>query len=66
MVIKRDNSKVDFDARKIVNAINKAFIEVDGQLYENDTATDIAIDIGKNILIQMLMLKQFRMMSKII
>jgi len=30
MVIKRDNSKVDFDAKKIVNAINKAFVEVDG------------------------------------
>ena len=47
MVIKRDNSKVDFDAKKIVNAINKAFVEVDGQLYENDTATDIAIEISK-------------------
>ena len=47
MVIKRDNSKVAFDGKKIIDAINKAFIEVDGQLYENDTATDIAIEIGK-------------------
>ena len=47
VIIKRDGSEVSFDANKIINAINKAFIEVDGQLYENDTATDIAIEIGK-------------------
>lgn len=29
-VIKRDGRKVPFDATKIVNAINKAFVEVDG------------------------------------
>ena len=44
-IIKRDGTVVLFDKNKIINAINKAFIEVDGQLYENDTATDIAIDI---------------------
>ena len=49
-VIKRDGSKVSFDATKIVNAINKAFIEVDGKVYENDTATDIALEIGKKYL----------------
>ena len=49
-VIKRDGSAVSFDASKIINAINKAFIEVDGQLYENDTATDIALEIGKVVL----------------
>ena len=49
-VIKRDGSKVSFDAIKIVNAINNAFIEVDGKLYENDTATDIALEIGKKYL----------------
>jgi transcriptional regulator NrdR family protein len=42
VIIKRDGTAVSFDANKIVNAINKAFIEVDGKLYENDTATDIA------------------------
>ena len=47
MVIKRDNSKVAFDGKKIIDAINKAFIDVDGQIYENDTAADIAIEIGK-------------------
>ena len=49
-VIKRDGSTVSFDASKIINAINKAFVEVDGQLYENDTATDIALEIGKVVL----------------
>ena len=49
-VIKRDGSIVPFDATKIVNAVNKAFIEVDGKLYENDTATDIAMEIGDAIL----------------
>ena len=49
-VIKRDGDIVSFDANKIITAINKAFIEVDGKLYENDTATDIALEIGKKIL----------------
>lgn len=45
MIIKRNGSEVDFDETKIINAINKAFIEVDKQLYETDTARDIAKDI---------------------
>lgn len=44
-IIKRNGTIVLFDKNKIINAINKAFIEVDGQLYENDTAQDIANDI---------------------
>ena len=44
-IIKRDGTVVLFDKNKIINAIDKAFIEVDGQLYENDTAIDIANDI---------------------
>ena len=48
-VIKRDGTKVPFDREKIINAINKAFLDVDGQLYETDTAEDIATDIEKNI-----------------
>ena len=44
-VLKRDGTLVDFDKQKIINAINKAFMEVDGQLYETDTAADIANDI---------------------
>ena len=49
LIIKRDGQSVVFDAKKIVSAINKAFEEVDGQVYENDTATDIALEIGNKI-----------------
>lgn len=45
MVIKRDGTRVPFDKQKIVTAINKAMIEVDGDLYETDTANSIAQDI---------------------
>ena len=44
-IIKRDGKKVSFDKQKIIDAINKAFIDVDGQLYESDTAKDIADEI---------------------
>ena len=42
IVIKRDGTKVPFDKQKIINAINKALIEVDGCLYETETAEEIA------------------------
>ena len=54
---KRDGSVVPFDKQKIINAINKAFIDVDEVLYETDTAESIADDIEeiaslyKNIII---------------
>lgn len=48
-LIKRDGSIAVFDKNKIVNAINKAFIEVDGQLYEDDTTKDIANEIEKKM-----------------
>ena len=41
-IIKRDGTKVPFDKEKIIKAINKAFIEVDGELYEDETASEIA------------------------
>lgn len=44
-VIKRNGNEVLFDKEKIINAINRAFIDVDKQLYETDTAKDIAKDI---------------------
>ena len=44
-VTKRDKTIVPFDKQKIISAINKAFLEVDGTLYETDTAADIAADI---------------------
>ena len=45
-VIKRDGTIVPFDVNKIIEAIDKAFLEVDGQLYETDTAKDIAEEIA--------------------
>lgn len=41
-IIKRDGTKVPFDKTKIITAINKAFVEVDGELYEDETAQEIA------------------------
>lgn len=38
-IIKRDGSQVPFNKDKIIIAVNKAFIEVDGTLYENETET---------------------------
>lgn len=48
-VIKRDGAIVPFDIEKIIVAINKAFVEVDGALYEEDTANDIAYEIGYKV-----------------
>ena len=45
-VIKRDGTRAVFDPNKIINAINKAMIQVDGALYETETAEDIAELIG--------------------
>ena len=49
VIIKRDGEAVSFNASKIINAINKAFVEVDGKVYEHDTANDIAYEIGKKV-----------------
>lgn len=49
-IIKRNGVEVPFDAQKIINAINKAMVEVDGLLYETDTAEDIAADLEKMVL----------------
>ena len=45
-IVKRNGNIVDFDRDKIVKAINKAFVEVDGKLYETDTANGIADEIA--------------------
>ena len=44
-IIKRNGDIVEFDKQKIVNAINNALLEVDGMLYETDTAQDIANEV---------------------
>lgn len=41
-VIKRDGKIVPFDSKKIVNAINKAMLSTYGNIYETDTAEEIA------------------------
>lgn len=49
LIMKRDGTIVPFETDNIIKAINKAFLEVDGQVYEYDTARDIASDIEKDI-----------------
>ena len=44
-IVKRNGESVEFNKNKIVDAINKAFIEVDNHLYETDTAISIADEI---------------------
>ena len=48
-IVKRNGNVVPFDRDKIVQAINKAFIEVDGQVYEDDTSNSIADDIQRRV-----------------
>ena len=44
-ILKRDGAEVPFNKDKIIVAIHKAFLEIDGTLYETDTANDIADEI---------------------
>lgn len=46
---KRDGTLVPYDNNKIILAIEKAMNEVDGMIYEHDTAKDIACEIEKKI-----------------
>ena len=50
MIIKRNGDKVPFDKNKIISAINKALIEVDGKLYETETAEEIASILEAHII----------------
>ena len=50
-IVKRDGTQVPFDKDKIIRAINRAFLEVDGQVYEYDTARDIARDIENTLML---------------
>lgn len=50
MIVKRDGNIVPFDKDKIISAINKAFLEIDGVLYETDTAKSIANEIETDYL----------------
>lgn len=59
-IVKRDGSKVPFNKDKIIIAINKAFLDVDGTLYETDTAEDIAEDIYKKAQHQIFTVEQIQ------
>ena len=50
LILKRDGTKVPFNKDKIIRAINGAMLEVDGKVYEYDTAKDIANDIEQDII----------------
>ena len=60
LVKKRNNQIVEFDKNKIIEAINKAFIEVDGQLYEDDTSKDIANEIIKENKVDILSVEEIQ------
>lgn len=45
LVEKRNGQLENFNKEKIVNAIYKAFIDIDKIIYETDTANDIADEI---------------------
>lgn len=53
-IIKRNGEKELFNKEKIINAITKAFLDVDGQLYETDTINDIATEIEEKAAAQTL------------
>ena len=42
---KRNGDIVEFQKEKVIDALTKAFLEVDGILYETDTINDIADDV---------------------
>ena len=50
VVIKRNGNEVPFDKKKIIDAINKAFLEVDGILYETETADEIGDLIEEKVM----------------
>lgn len=49
LIIKRDGSLANFDKQRIINAINKAFIEVDGDILNEEIAQEIADDIKEMV-----------------
>jgi transcriptional regulator NrdR family protein len=50
MFIEKRNGLLEpFNRSKITKAIDKAFIDVDGRLYETDTANDIAAEIERDV-----------------
>jgi len=50
LIIKRDGTKVLFNKQKIIDAVNKALLEVDGCLYETETAEEIGEAVEAHVL----------------
>ena len=48
-IIKRNGDIIDFNKYKIIEALEKAFLEVDEQIYEYDTIYEIANDVERII-----------------
>ena len=50
IIIKRDGTKVLFNKQKIIDAVNKALCEVDGCLYETETAEEIGEAVEAHVM----------------
>ena len=50
LIIKRDGTKVLFNKQKIIDAVNKALYEVDGCLYETETADEIGEAVEAHVM----------------
>ena len=50
IIIKRDGTKVLFDKQKVIDAVNKALYEVDGCLYETETAEEIGEAVEAHVM----------------
>lgn len=50
LIIKRDGTKVLFNKQKIIDAVNKALYEVDGCLYETETAEEIGEAVEAHVM----------------
>lgn len=50
LIIKRDGKRVPFDKQKVVDAVNKALLEVDGCLYETETADEIGEAVEAHVM----------------
>jgi ribonucleoside-triphosphate reductase len=50
LIVKRDGTKVLFNKQKVIDAVNKALYEVDGCLYETETAEEIGEAVEAHVL----------------
>ena len=50
LIIKRDGKRVPFNKQKVIDAVNKALLEVDGCLYETETAEEIADNVEAHVM----------------